>query len=81
MSEEQTVNRNLEQTAVDTIKMLSVDAIEKAKSGHPGLPTGAMDYAYVVWTKFLRFNPKDPAWRNSFRSSSDTPYPVRCSSE
>ncbi len=67
MSEEQTVNSNLEQTAVDTIKMLSVDAIEKAKSGHPGLPTGAMDYAYVVWTKFLRYNPKDPAWPNRDR--------------
>ncbi len=61
------LNRDIEQLAVNTIKMLSVDAIEKAKSGHPGLPTGAMDYAYVLWTQFLRFNPNDPTWPNRDR--------------
>lgn len=67
MSETLTVNKNLEQLAVDTIKFLSVDAVEKANSGHPGLPTGAMDYAFVIWNKFLRFQPKDPRWPNRDR--------------
>jgi len=53
--------------AVNTIKMLSVDAVEKAKSGHPGLPMGAADYAFVLWTRFLRFNPADPDWPNRDR--------------
>lgn len=67
MSEKLMTSKDLEQMAVDTIKTLSVDAIEKSKSGHPGLPTGAMDYAFVLWTKFLRFNPEDPAWPNRDR--------------
>lgn len=53
---------NVEQQAVHTIRFLAVDAVEKANSGHPGLPMGAADYAFVLWTKFLRFNPKDPKW-------------------
>ncbi len=61
MSQTTTV-RDIEQLAVDTIKTLSVDAVEKAKSGHPGLPTGAMDYAYVLWTRFMRYVPSDPHW-------------------
>ncbi|PYT07546.1 MAG: transketolase [Acidobacteria bacterium] len=52
----------LDQLAVNTIKMLAVDAVEKAKSGHPGMPMGAADYTYVLWTRFLRYNPQDPAW-------------------
>lgn len=47
--------------------MLSVDAIEKAKSGHPGLPMGCADIAFVLWMDFLRFNPKDPKWPNRDR--------------
>jgi len=53
--------------AINTIKMLSVDAVQKANSGHPGLPMGVADYAYVVWTRFLRHNPKDIAWINRDR--------------
>ncbi len=53
--------------AINTIKMLSVDAVQKANSGHPGLPMGAADYAYVVWTRFLRYNPEDPSWINRDR--------------
>jgi transketolase len=53
--------------AVNTIKFLAVDGVEKAKSGHPGLPMGAADYAYVLWNKFLRYNPKDPKWPNRDR--------------
>ena len=47
--------------AVNTIKMLAVDAIEAAKSGHPGLPMGAADHAFVLWSRFLRVDPADPA--------------------
>ncbi len=60
-------NAKLDELAVNTIKFLSVDGVEKAKSGHPGLPMGAADYAYVLWTRYLRFNPKDPEWPNRDR--------------
>jgi len=52
----------LEQLAVNTIRFLAVDAVEKAKSGHPGMPMGMADVGYVLWTRFLRHNPHDPAW-------------------
>jgi transketolase len=52
----------LTRLAINTIKFLSVDAVDKAKSGHPGLPLGAADYAFVLWSRYLRFNPRDPAW-------------------
>ncbi len=61
------LNRDLDELAVNTIRFLSVDGVEKAKSGHPGLPMGAADYAYVLWNKFLRYNPKDPMWPNRDR--------------
>jgi transketolase len=57
----------LTRLAVDTIKMLSVDAIEKANSGHPGLPMGAANLAFVLWTRYLRFNPREPHWPNRDR--------------
>jgi transketolase len=53
---------DLSRRAVNTIKMLSVDAVEKARSGHPGLPMGAADHAFVLWTRFLRYDPADPSW-------------------
>ncbi|MGH9870276.1 MAG: transketolase [Candidatus Polarisedimenticolia bacterium] len=53
---------DLSRLAVNTIKMLSVDAVEKARSGHPGLPMGAADVAFVLWSKFLKFDPADPHW-------------------
>ena len=52
----------LRQKCVNTIRMLAADGVEKAKSGHPGAPMGMADMAYVLWTEFLRFNPKDPQW-------------------
>lgn len=52
----------LDQLCINTIRFLSVDAVEKANSGHPGLPMGAAPMAYVLWTKFLRFNPHNPHW-------------------
>ena len=53
---------NLDEQAIDTIRFLSVDAVQKANSGHPGLPMGAAAMAYVLWTRFLRHNPANPAW-------------------
>ncbi len=53
---------NLDQLCINTIRFLSVDAVQKANSGHPGLPMGAAPMAYVLWTKFLRHNPSDPQW-------------------
>lgn len=52
----------LRQACVNTIKMLAVDAVEKAKSGHPGAPMGCADMAFVLWTQFMRFNPDRPDW-------------------
>lgn len=52
----------LEQLAVNTLRTLAMDAVEKANSGHPGLPMGAADLAHVLWTRFLRFDPDDPQW-------------------
>ena len=53
---------DLDQLAINTIRFLSVDAIQKADSGHPGLPLGAAAMAYVLWTRFLRHNPDHPHW-------------------
>src|ERR1700712_5942087 len=53
---------DLDNLSVNTIRFLSVDAVQKANSGHPGLPLGAAPMAYVLWTWFLRFNPQDPHW-------------------
>ena len=48
------------ETAVNAVRVLSAEAIEKAKSGHPGLPLGAATFAFTLWSEFLKFNPKDP---------------------
>lgn len=50
-----------------TVRTLSIDAVQKANSGHPGLPMGAADFTSVLWARYLRFNPKDPAWINRDR--------------
>jgi transketolase len=52
----------LDQQCVNTIRMLAADGVEKAGSGHPGMPMGAAAMAYVLWTRFLRHNPQNPAW-------------------
>lgn len=57
----------IDDLAVNTIKFLAADGVEKAKSGHPGLPMGAADYCYVLWNRFLRYNPADPKWPNRDR--------------
>ena len=57
----------LDNLCINTIRFLSVDAVEKANSGHPGLPMGAAPMAYVLWTRFLRHNPTHPHWFNRDR--------------
>jgi Transketolase len=52
----------LELLSINTIRFLSVDAVQKADSGHPGLPLGAAPIAYIVWTRFLQHNPANPHW-------------------
>ncbi len=58
---------DLDLTCVNTLRFLAVDSVEKAKSGHPGLPLGAAPMAYVLWDRFLRHNPADPKWPNRDR--------------
>lgn len=55
-------DNSLDQICIDTLRILAVDMVQKAESGHPGLPMGAAPLAYVLWTKHLRHNPKDPKW-------------------
>ena len=57
----------LDQLCINTIRMLSVDGVQKANSGHPGMPMGAAAMAYVLWTRFLRHNPQNPAWADRDR--------------
>jgi transketolase len=57
--------QSLDQLSINSIRFLAVDAIEKAKSGHPGLPMGAAPMAYVLWQNFMRYNPKNPQWFNN----------------
>ncbi len=58
---------SLETLAVNTIRFLAVDAVQKANSGHPGLPLGAAPMAYTLWTRYLRHNPRNPKWANRDR--------------
>src|SRR2546423_7882985 len=57
----------LDQLAIDTIRTLSIDGVQKAKSGHPGAPMGMAPSAYVIFTRFLRHAPRQPDWPNRDR--------------
>ncbi len=57
----------IDELCVNTLRFLAVDAVEKANSGHPGLPLDAAPMAYVLWDRFLRFNPENPSWINRDR--------------
>ncbi len=61
------MNDNLELKSINTIRMLALDAVEAANSGHPGTPMGFASVAYVLWTEFLRHNPRQPEWPNRDR--------------
>ena len=56
------INPALDELCINTMRFLAVDAVEKAKSGHPGAPMGAATMAYVLWNRFLKHNPRDPQW-------------------
>ena len=56
------ISKDLENRAINTIRFLAADAVQKANSGHPGLPMGAAALAYTLWTRHLHFNPRNPMW-------------------
>ncbi len=57
-----TIDPKLAELSINTIRILSAEAVEEAGSGHPGAPMGAAPMAYLLWSRFLRHNPEDPAW-------------------
>jgi transketolase len=57
-----TRHSDIDQLAINTIRMLAIDAVQKANSGHPGTPMDAAPTAYVLWQRFLRYDPADPHW-------------------
>lgn len=59
--------KKIDELCINTLRTLSIDAVQKANSGHPGLPLGAAPMAYVLWMHFLKFNPKNPNWYNRDR--------------
>jgi transketolase len=67
MSKQTDSTPELDQLCINTIRTLSLDAVQQAESGHPGLPLGAAPMAYVLWTRFLRHNPNNPKWENRDR--------------
>jgi transketolase len=67
MQKQSDATPELDQLCINTIRALAIDAVQKAESGHPGLPLGAAPMAYVLWTRFMRYNPKNPKWENRDR--------------
>ncbi|MGO9566364.1 MAG: transketolase [Desulfomonilaceae bacterium] len=61
------MNKELDELCINTLRFLAVDAVQKANSGHPGLPLGTAAMAYTLWDRFLRYNPHDPKWPNRDR--------------
>jgi len=66
-NKEDPVLTELDQQCIQTIRFLSADAVEKAKSGHPGMPLGIAPAAYVLWMRHMRYNPANPRWENRDR--------------
>ena len=58
---------DLDELCINTIRTLAMDAVQKADSGHPGTPMGLAPLGYILWTRYLRHNPRDPAWPNRDR--------------
>ena len=59
--------KQTDELCINTIRTLAMDAVQKANSGHPGMPMGAALMAYVLWDRFLRHNPANPKWPNRDR--------------
>ena len=58
---------SVEQLGINTVRVLSADAVQKANSGHPGTPMGLAPIGHVLWTRFMNYNPKDANWPNRDR--------------
>src|SRR5690348_10187177 len=58
---------SIDELCIDTLRTLAMDAVEQAKSGHPGTPMALAPVAYTLWQRFLRFDPEDPIWPNRDR--------------
>ena len=58
---------SIDNLAINTLRFLSAEAIQKAKSGHPGLPLGAAPAAYTLWSKYMKHNPADSKWADRDR--------------
>ena len=65
--EESKMSKSIDTMSVNAIRVLAADAIQKAKSGHPGLPLGSAAVAYELWAKHMKHNPKNPDWANRDR--------------
>lgn len=61
------MTHDIDRLSIDTIRTLSMDAVQQAQSGHPGTPMALAPLAYVLWSRFHRFNPKNPGWFNRDR--------------
>jgi len=67
ISKKQVNPKELDLSAVNTIRFLAIDAVQRANSGHPGMPLGAAPMVYTLWTRFLKHNPRNPKWFNRDR--------------
>src|SRR5438477_5524192 len=54
--------QRIDELSINTLRILSADAVQNANSGHPGMPMGAAAMAYTLWTRYLKYNPRDPQW-------------------
>ena len=61
------MNSDLTQLCINTVRILSADAVQKANSGHPGTPMGTAPMGHVLWTRAMNYNPKNPDWPNRDR--------------
>ena len=70
--------QELDRLAINTIRTLSIDAVQEAKSGHPGTPMALAPLVYTLWNRVMRFNPQDPIWPNRDRFICRTAMPRCC---
>ena len=59
--------KNIDQECINTLRFLSIDEVQAANSGHPGLPLGTAPLMYTLWDRFMKYNPKNPSWFNRDR--------------
>ena len=71
-------NAQLDQLSINCIRTLSIDAVQQAKSGHPGTPMALAPLVYTLWNRVMRFDPRDPIGRTAIGSCSPTVMPRCC---